>query len=128
MAALNLSLPILTSFPLSLSLSPPPPRFSTWSTSNGLRSVIPTLLTSGLLGYPFCLPDMIGGNAYFGRKPDVELLVRWAQANALMPAMQVSEHASFARRLASSIKKTTWNERQFRLFNAPSNGCGQARA
>lgn len=65
-------------------------RFSTWSTSNGLRSVIPTLLTSGILGYPFCLPDMIGGNAYFGRKPDVELMVRWAQANALMPAMQFS--------------------------------------
>eukprot|EP00897_Mesotaenium_endlicherianum_P009994 jgi/Mesen1/9022/ME000565S08339 len=64
-------------------------RFSTWSSGNGLRSVIPTLLTSGLLGYPFCLPDMIGGNAYFGRKPDVELLVRWAQANALMPAMQL---------------------------------------
>lgn len=65
-------------------------RFSTWSSSNGLRSIIPTLLTSGLLGYPFCLPDMIGGNAYFGRKPDVELMVRWAQANALMPAMQFS--------------------------------------
>ncbi|CAI5536973.1 unnamed protein product [Closterium sp. Naga37s-1] len=65
-------------------------RFSTWSTGNGLRSVIPTLLTSGILGYPFCLPDMVGGNAYFGNKPDVELLVRWAQANALMPAMQFS--------------------------------------
>ncbi|CAI7922269.1 unnamed protein product, partial [Closterium sp. NIES-53] len=65
-------------------------RFSTWSSGNGLRSVIPTLLTSGILGYPFCLPDMVGGNAYFGNKPDVELLVRWAQANALMPAMQFS--------------------------------------
>eukprot|EP00850_Spirogloea_muscicola_P006760 SM000032S12144 [mRNA] locus=s32:710768:722399:- [translate_table: standard] len=65
-------------------------RFSTWSSGNGLRSVIPTLLTSGLLGYPFCLPDMIGGNGYFGRKPDMELLVRWAQANAFMPAMQFS--------------------------------------
>ena len=42
------------------------------------------------MGYPFCLPDMIGGNAYFGRRPDRELLVRWAQANALMPAMQFS--------------------------------------
>ncbi|GBG63182.1 hypothetical protein CBR_g36951 [Chara braunii] len=65
-------------------------RFSHWGSGNGLRSVIPTLLTSGLLGYPFCLPDMIGGNAYFGSKPDMELLVRWAQANALMPAMQFS--------------------------------------
>jgi hypothetical protein len=65
-------------------------RFSTWDAANGLRSLIPTLLTSGLLGYPFCLPDMIGGNAYFGQSPDAELLVRWAQANALMPAMQFS--------------------------------------
>jgi myogenesis-regulating glycosidase len=44
-------------------------RFSTWGVSNGLQSLIPTLLTSGLLGYPFTLPDMIGGNAYFNSKP-----------------------------------------------------------
>jgi hypothetical protein len=31
-------------------------RFSTWDVGNGLQSIIPTLLTSGLLGYPFCLP------------------------------------------------------------------------
>lgn len=54
-------------------------RFSTWDSANGLRSLIPTLLTSGVLGYPFCLPDMIGGNAYFNRHPDAELLVRWTQ-------------------------------------------------
>ena len=65
-------------------------RFSTWDAGNGLRSIIPTLLTSGLLGYPFCLPDMIGGNGYFGKTPDTELMVRWAQVNALMPAMQFS--------------------------------------
>lgn len=65
-------------------------RFSTWDAANGLRSLIPTLLTSGVLGYPFCLPDMIGGNAYFNTHPDKELLVRWTQVNALMPAMQFS--------------------------------------
>ena len=65
-------------------------RFSTWDAANGLRSLIPTLLTSGILGYPFCLPDMIGGNAYFNKFPDKELLVRWTQVNALMPAMQFS--------------------------------------
>mmetsp|Transcript_2135 Transcript_2135/g.4403 ORF Transcript_2135/g.4403 Transcript_2135/m.4403 type:complete len:848 (+) Transcript_2135:24-2567(+) len=65
-------------------------RFSTWDAANGLRSLIPTLLTSGILGYPFCLPDMIGGNAYFNTFPDQELMVRWTQVNALMPAMQFS--------------------------------------
>jgi len=65
-------------------------RFSTWDISNGLQSIIPTVLTSGLLGYPFALPDIIGGNAYFGRNPDTELFVRWTQVNALMPAMQFS--------------------------------------
>lgn len=65
-------------------------RFSDWGIENGLGSIIPALLTSGVLGYPFCLPDIIGGNAYFGKNPDEELLVRWTQANALMPAMQFS--------------------------------------
>ena len=65
-------------------------RFSDWGIENGLGSIIPALLTSGVLAYPFCLPDIIGGNAYFGKHPDEELLVRWAQANALMPAMQFS--------------------------------------
>ena len=65
-------------------------RFSTFGLGNGLQSLIPTLLTSGVLGYPFVLPDIVGGNAYFGCSPDAELLVRWAQANALMPAIQFS--------------------------------------
>ena len=65
-------------------------RFSTWDLGNGLRSLIPTLMTSSVLGYPFCLPDMVGGNAYFGNNPDEELMVRWAQVNALMPAIQFS--------------------------------------
>lgn len=65
-------------------------RFSTWDAGNGLRSLIPTLLTSGVLGYPFCLPDLVGGNRYFGAAPDSELLVRWTQASVLMPTLQFS--------------------------------------
>ena len=41
-------------------------RFSTWDVSNGLQSIIPTLLTSSVAGYPFCLPDMIGALAWHG--------------------------------------------------------------
>jgi len=85
-------------------------RFSDWGVENGLGSIIPALLTSGVLGYPFCLPDIIGGNAYFGKHPDEELLVRWAQANALMPAMQFSltpwASGSLAKELcASALEK-----------------------
>jgi hypothetical protein len=68
-------------------------RFSTWSSGNGLRSVIPTLLTSGLLGYPFCLPDMVGGNAYFGRKPGEKRalgLIVWFSTHKLISGSVVA--------------------------------------
>ena len=62
---------------------------SRWGDDNGLATLIPHVLTFGLLGYPFALPDMVGGNAYHGL-PDRELYVRWLEANALMPAVQLS--------------------------------------
>lgn len=65
-------------------------KFSTWGLQNGLASVVAGLLTSGILGYPFCIPDYIAGNAYGDDLPDAELMVRWAQASAAMPAMQFS--------------------------------------
>jgi len=37
---------------------------SHWGPNNGLRSLIPSVLLYGIVGYPFVLPDMIGGNAY----------------------------------------------------------------
>ncbi|KAG0726908.1 Myogenesis-regulating glycosidase [Chionoecetes opilio] len=69
---------------------------SNWSYENGLKTLVPSFcilmkptFLPGLLGYPFVLPDMIGGNAYVLR-PSKELFVRWAQANAFMPALQFS--------------------------------------
>ncbi|ELU01911.1 hypothetical protein CAPTEDRAFT_169765 [Capitella teleta] len=62
---------------------------SKWDHDNGLKTLIPHALTFSILGYPFVLPDMIGGNAYKGM-PDRELYIRWLQANALMPSMQYS--------------------------------------
>ena len=61
---------------------------SRWGYDNGLQSLIPTLLHFGL-GYPFVLPDMIGGNAY-GERPTKELYIRWMQANSFMPSVQFS--------------------------------------
>lgn len=63
---------------------------STWDHNNGLLSVIPGVFTFSILGYPFVLPDMIGGNAYDGRFPSSELFVRWIQLNTFLPAMQFS--------------------------------------
>lgn len=63
---------------------------SRWGLDNGLRSVITGALSMGLAGYPFVLPDMVGGNAWMGEDPGPELMVRWTQASALFPAIQLS--------------------------------------
>ncbi|HEV7925595.1 MAG TPA: glycoside hydrolase family 31 protein [Verrucomicrobiae bacterium] len=59
-----------------------------------LRKLVPNMLLEGLMGYPFCCPDMIGGGEYksfqAGAKIDQELVVRSAQCHALMPMMQFS--------------------------------------
>ena len=64
-------------------------KFSNWGHDNALKSVIPCALTFGILGYPFVLPDMIGGNAY-SNLPDPELYIRWLQLNTFLPSMQYS--------------------------------------
>jgi len=71
---------------------------SVWGHDNGLRSIIPTALAFGISGYPFVLPDMIGGNGKdeFGggigtsSLPERELYVRWTELTAFLPAMQFS--------------------------------------
>lgn len=61
-----------------------------------LRLLIPDMTAAGLLGYPYTCPDMIGGGQYGSfegkdrSKLDQTLIVRWAQASALMPMMQFS--------------------------------------
>ncbi|XP_055346032.1 myogenesis-regulating glycosidase-like isoform X2 [Paramacrobiotus metropolitanus] len=71
---------------------------------NGLKTLIPTALTFGLLGYPFVLPDMIGGNAYRNlsqgnnqmqgllesQYPNDRLYLRWLGATVFMPSLQFS--------------------------------------
>lgn len=38
---------------------------SNWSYAKGLKTLIPTALTFSVLGYPYILPDMIGGTRSF---------------------------------------------------------------
>ncbi|XP_069482938.1 myogenesis-regulating glycosidase [Ambystoma mexicanum] len=71
-------------------------RNSVWGYELGLKSLIPTVLTISMLGYPFILPDMIGGNIYpnvtdgADEMPDRELYIRWLELSAFMPSMQFS--------------------------------------
>jgi alpha-glucosidase (family GH31 glycosyl hydrolase) len=62
---------------------------STWDLSAGLHSVVTQMLAMGMIGYPYVLPDMIGGNEYLIR-PSSELLIRWTQLTAFLPMMQFS--------------------------------------
>jgi alpha-glucosidase (family GH31 glycosyl hydrolase) len=62
---------------------------TSWGLDNGLHSVLTGMLALGMAGYPFILPDMIGGNEY-EEKADAEMMIRWTQLNALLPAMQFS--------------------------------------
>jgi myogenesis-regulating glycosidase len=43
-----------------------------------------------MVGYPFVLPDMIGGNNYNDDTITKELFIRWVQATTFMPSMQFS--------------------------------------
>jgi alpha-glucosidase (family GH31 glycosyl hydrolase) len=59
-----------------------------------LQNLIPNMTASGLLGYQFTCPDMIGGGEYGSfiglSNLDQDLVVRSAQCSALMPMMQFS--------------------------------------
>jgi len=63
---------------------------SNWGHENGLLSIIPSAFTFGILGYPFVMADMVGGNAYDGAFPDTELFIRWTQLNTFLPVVQMS--------------------------------------
>jgi alpha-glucosidase (family GH31 glycosyl hydrolase) len=56
---------------------------------NGLASVVTGILSMGMIGYPFVLPDMVGGNEY-EETCDDELFIRWAELNAYLPMVQFS--------------------------------------
>ncbi|MEO7181967.1 MAG: glycoside hydrolase family 31 protein [Gemmatimonadaceae bacterium] len=59
-----------------------------------LSLLVPQIVAEGLSGHPFTCPDMIGGGEFKSflnaTSIDQELVVRWAQASALMPMMQFS--------------------------------------
>ncbi|CAG5120955.1 unnamed protein product [Candidula unifasciata] len=65
-------------------------RDSNWSHELGIQTLIPCSLIFGLMGYPYILPDLIGGNAYSTPVPEAELFIRWLQASVFLPVLQFS--------------------------------------
>ena len=62
---------------------------SRWGLNNGLHAVVTQALTLSLTGYPYIMPDMIGGNEY-EHKCTKELFIRWTEAVCLMPIVEYS--------------------------------------
>ncbi|XP_017064278.1 myogenesis-regulating glycosidase isoform X3 [Drosophila eugracilis] len=99
-----------------------PPANATWE---GLRETLGAVLNYGVIGYPFVLPGVIGGDYLLQRPlskmvsfysmaqpplPDPELFIRWLQLATFMPAMQFSHLPSEYRsdlvtRVAQELKE-----------------------
>ncbi len=65
-----------------------------WDT-RGLGTLLPNMLTQGILGYFYGCPDMVGGGQYGAflnadYRTDEELYLRWLAASLLCPMMQFS--------------------------------------
>ncbi|XP_076436424.1 myogenesis-regulating glycosidase-like [Babylonia areolata] len=73
-------------------------RQSRWGHDLGLKSIIPSVLTLGLLGYPFVVVGPVGGvpvgqfdpdtNRF--PVPDQELYIRWLQLSVFLPGLEMS--------------------------------------
>lgn len=63
------------------------PRTVSWDSYSGLGSVIPEVLTLGLLGYPLINPGSVGGDGG-GEIPSKELYLRWMQLVVFLPIVQ----------------------------------------
>lgn len=84
----------------------------------GLRNVIPTILTYGILGSPFLIPGAVGGD--YASTEDVvivngtehiiledpELYIRWLQLATFLPVVRYRHHpSSYSQKNISSLAK-----------------------
>lgn len=70
---------------------------STWNDTGGLATVIPTVITMGLMGYPFFIPTEVGGGGggQDDEMPSKELYTRWLQLSSFLPVMHLSIPPSY---------------------------------
>lgn len=69
-------------------------RRHSWS-EDGITTIIPSVISQGLIGHPFTCPDMVGGGEYHANydpnfKIDEELFIRMEQVSAFLPMIQFS--------------------------------------
>ncbi|KAI4477028.1 hypothetical protein M0804_013029 [Polistes exclamans] len=107
--------------PVFVSLPPFP---SSWK---AIKTVIPTVLNYGMIGYPFIMPGAVGGdvalpmsddnpdNDFEVNLPDKELYVRWLQLSTFLPVIRFTHLPSkysddsvleIAKRLTTLRQKT----------------------
>nr|XP_018910486.1 PREDICTED: uncharacterized family 31 glucosidase KIAA1161-like [Bemisia tabaci] len=65
-------------------------RDAVWGLKHGLHSVITTVFQMNFNGYPFVLPDMVGGNLQMNDTADKEIFIRYLQTNVFLPTIQFS--------------------------------------
>ena len=63
-------------------------RSPTWGKDLGLRSIIPMVLSIGIIGYPYVTIGPIGGKSMESSKIDKELYIRWMQLSVFFPVME----------------------------------------
>ncbi|XP_012220427.1 uncharacterized protein [Linepithema humile] len=101
-----------------------PPFASSWK---AIKTVIPTVLSYGMIGYPFIMPGAVGGdvalpmsdnnpdNDFEVNLPDKELYIRWLQLSTFLPVIRFTHLPSkysdesvleIAKRLTTLRQKT----------------------
>ncbi|KFM69322.1 putative family 31 glucosidase, partial [Stegodyphus mimosarum] len=63
------------------------PRTVSWDSFSGLGSIIPEVLTLGILGYPLINPGSVGADGT-GEMPSRELYLRWMELVSFLPVVQ----------------------------------------
>ncbi len=75
---------------------------------NGLQSVLNAVISVGLGGYPFIIPNRIGGNVKSIDNPDQrELYIRWVQLCAFLPVMEFSYFPPNDQMVLAAVKNMT---------------------
>ncbi|XP_022186450.2 myogenesis-regulating glycosidase [Nilaparvata lugens] len=57
---------------------------------DSIRNVITSVFVHNLHGYPFVIPDVVGGSRWGGYGVTKEIFIRWLQAICFMPVIQFS--------------------------------------